>query len=102
MNHILIQHFKIEYILRKHKVVTDNPTIRKYVNKIENRVTFRIKTGHYLELLMPGTMKLLGSTKSKDKNDRKRDKIGENVTHWEITEVMLVHCIIANNDYQLD
>ena len=34
----------------------------KYANKIENRVTFKIKTGYYLELLTPETMKLLGST----------------------------------------
>ena len=43
-------------------------------------------------------MKLLGSTKSKitkDKND-------ENVPHLEITEVILVHCNLANNDYQQD
>ena len=33
--------------------------------KIENRITFKIKTGYYLELSMPETMKLLGSTKSK-------------------------------------
>ena len=43
-------------------------------------------------------MKLLGSTKSKitkDEND-------ENVAHLEITEVILVHCNIVNNDYQED
>ena len=34
-----------------------------YKNKIENRITFKIKTGNYLELLTPQTMKLLGSTK---------------------------------------
>ena len=69
-----------------------------YVNKIENRVTFKIKRGHYLELLMAETMKLLGSTKSKinkDKND-------ENVPDIEITEVVLIHCNIVNNDYQQD
>ena len=33
-----------------------------YVNKIENRITFKIKTGYYLELLTPQTMKLLEST----------------------------------------
>ena len=36
-----------------------------------NRITFKIKTWHYLELLIPETMKLLGSTKSniaKNKN----------------------------------
>ena len=35
------------------------------MNNIENRITFEIKTGYYLELLMPETMKLHGSTKSK-------------------------------------
>ena len=34
-------------------------------NKIGNRITFKIKTGYYLELLIPESMKLLGSTKSK-------------------------------------
>ena len=34
-----------------------------YVNKIEKRITFKIKTGYYLELLMSETMKFLGSTK---------------------------------------
>ena len=45
-----------------------------YVNKIENKITFKIKTGYYLEVLMPKTMKVLGNTKSKiikDKNGRK-------------------------------
>ena len=48
-----------------------------YVNKIENRITFKIKTGYYLELLTPETMKLLGSTKNKIT----KDKNGENVPH---------------------
>ena len=43
----------------------DNPEIRVYVNKIENRIKFKITTGHYLQLLTPETMKLVGSTKSK-------------------------------------
>ena len=43
-------------------------------------------------------MKLLGSTENKiDK-----EKNGENVAHLEITEVVLVHCDIVNNDYQQD
>ena len=41
------------------------PSIRIYINRIENRITFKIKTGYYLELSTPKTMKLLGSTKSK-------------------------------------
>ena len=32
---------------------------------MENRVTFKIKIGYYLELLTPETMKLLGSAKTK-------------------------------------
>ena len=43
-------------------------------------------------------MKLLGSTKNKIT----KDKIGENVPHLEITEVVLVHCNTVDNDYQQD
>ena len=85
-----------EYILKKHSDSADNPSIRIYVNKIENRITFKIKNGHYLELLTPETMKLLGSTESKitkDKND-------EDVPHLKIVELVLVHCNLVNNDYQ--
>ena len=58
-----------------------------YVNKIENRVTFKIKNGYSLELLIPETMKLLGRTKNKIT----KDKNCENVPNLEITEVVLVH-----------
>ena len=43
-------------------------------------------------------MKLHGSTKSKIR----KEKNGENVPHLEITEVVLVHCNVINNDYQQD
>ena len=33
------------------------------MNRIKNRIVFKIKTGYYLELLTLETMKLLGSTK---------------------------------------
>ena len=58
-------HNYFQNILKKHETVTDNLSIMVSVNKIENRITFKIKTELYLELLMPETMKLLGSTKSK-------------------------------------
>ena len=45
-----------EHILLKHNEKIDNPSIRIYVNKIENRITFKIKTGYYLELLTPETL----------------------------------------------
>ena len=43
-----------------------------YVNKIQNRVIFKIKNGYSLELLTPETMKLLGSTKNKINKDKKQ------------------------------
>ena len=47
---------------------------------------------------MPEMINLLGSTKSKTTID----KNGENELHLEITEIALIHCNIANNDYQQD
>ena len=44
------------------------------MNKIENRITFKIKTGYYLDLLTTETMKLLGSTENKITKDKKRYK----------------------------
>ena len=68
------------------------------MNKIENKITFKIKDGYTLEFLRKETMKLFGSTKNKIN----KDKSGENVPHLEITEVALVHCNMVNNDYQQD
>ena len=56
----------------------------------------KIKIGYYLELLTPETMKLLGSTKSKIT----KDKNGENVHYFQITEVVLMHCNVVNNSCQ--
>ena len=100
MNHILYRIFKItlNISLKNHETVTDNPSVMIYINKIDNRITFEIKTGYYLELLKLETMKLLESTKSKINED----KNGENVPHLELTDVILIHCNIVNNDYQPD
>ena len=49
--------------------------MRICVDEIENRITFKIKKGYYLELLTSETMKLLGSTESKIT----KDENGENV-----------------------
>ena len=45
---------------------------------------------------MPETIKLIRSTKSKTT----KDKNGQNVVHLKITEVVLTHCNVVNNDYQ--
>ena len=79
MDYILYQIFKtfFEYILKKHREKIDNPLKRVYVNKNENRITFKITSGYCLQLLTPETMKLFGSTE----NIITKDKNGENVPH---------------------
>ena len=67
-----------------------------FVNRIQNRVVFMIKTGYILELLSPETMKLLGNTKK----DADQNKNGENVPKLEFVDVVLVHCNLVSNDYQ--
>ena len=65
-----------------------------YVNKIENRITFKIKTGYNLELLTPETMKLLESTKSKITENEN----GKNVSQLEIAEVVYcIHLFLINH-----
>ena len=87
-----------KYILKKHSENLDNPSIKTYVNKIEKRITYKIKSGYYLEILTPETMKLLESTESKIV----KDKNGENMPHLEVVELVLVPCSLLNNDYQQD
>ena len=66
-----IQYY-LEFIIKKHKTLTENQLVQNYPNKIKNRIVFKIKTGYKLELLTPETMKLLGSTKK----DVDKDKDG--------------------------
>ena len=87
-----------ENISKEYNEMIDNPSIRIYINKIENRFTFKIKTRYYLKLLTPETMKLLGSTE----NEITKDKNSENIPHLQITEVVLVNFNIINNDYPQD
>ena len=60
-----------DYILEKYGEDIVKLSVQIYVNKIENRITFKIKNGYSLELLTPETMKLLGSTESKITKDKK-------------------------------
>ena len=75
-----------------------NHSVKIYANEIENRITFKRKTDCYLELLLPETMRLLGSTKSKIN----KDENGESVPELEINEVVLLHCNIVNDNFQHD
>ena len=85
-----------EFIIKKHDTLTENPPVQIYVNRIKNRIVFKIKTGYKLELLTSEKMKLLGSTKK----IYDEDEDGENLPKLESVEVVLVHCDLVKNDYQ--
>ena len=55
----------MEYILKKRGEDIGEPSVEIYVNKIENRITYKFKNGYSFELLTPETMNLIGSTKNK-------------------------------------
>ena len=86
----------IEYIIKKHKKLTKNPPIHVHINRINNRLVFKIKDGYKLELQTPETMKLFGSTKKLiDKA-----KTGEKVSSLEVVEVVFLQCNLVDNQYQ--
>ena len=99
MDLILILQDYLEYIIKTNQTVIDNHPIKIYVTKIENIITFKIKTGHYLELLTLEIMKLLRSTERKITNN----EYCENEAYLEITEAVIIHCnVINNNTFLLD
>ena len=63
---------------------TVNLSVNIYINKIEKRTTFKIKTKYYLELLTPETMNSFRSAKSKIIKNRSN----ENVPYLEINELV--------------
>ena len=85
-----------EYIIKKHETITDVSPVLIYVNEINNRIVFKIKSGYKLELLSKETMKLLGSST----NTIDGDKNSELVRKLEIVDLVLVHCNVVNNSYQ--
>ena len=97
---ILLQASKttLNLSLRNTELLTENPSVQIYPNKIRNRIVFKIKTGYKQELLSSETMKLLGS---RNKNvDQDIDQGREDVPKLESVEVVLVHCNLVNNNYQ--
>ena len=85
-----------EYIIRKHETLTTIPPIHFYINRINNKLAFKIKDGCKLESQTPKTMNLFGSTKKlMDKR-----KNGENVPSLEVAEVVLARCNLVDNQYQ--
>ena len=53
----------IEYIIKNHETLTAIPPIHFYINRINDRLMFKIKDDYKLELQTPVTMKLFGSIK---------------------------------------
>ena len=53
----------IAFIVKKHETLTTIPPFHVYINIIDDRLVFKIKDGYKLELQMPETMKLFGSTR---------------------------------------
>ena len=69
----IIQYY-IKYIIKKDKTLPTNPPIHIYINRINNRLVFKIKDGYKLEIQTPETIKLFGSTTKlidKTKNGKK-------------------------------
>ena len=57
-------------IIKKHETLTNNLPIQVYVDSIENRITFKIKSEHYLKLLTSHSMKpLTGTDRTIDKEE---------------------------------
>ena len=85
----------IEYIIKKHETLTTILPICIYINRISNRLMFKVKDGYRLELQTPETMKLFGSRK----NLIDKTKHRENVPNLEVVEVVLVQCNLVDNQY---
>ena len=85
-----------EYIIKTHETIVDVSPVLIYVNKINNRIVLKIKSGYKLELLSKETMRLLGS--SVDTIDG--DKNSELVPKLESVDLVLLHCSLVNNSYQ--
>ena len=65
----------MKYIIKKHETLTQILSICVYINRINSRLVLKIKDGYKLELQMPETMELFGSTKKLIH----KTKIGEKV-----------------------
>ena len=81
-------HDNFRYIIKQHEVLSDNPPIYIYINRIKiKRWIYQHKRGYNLELETPDTMKLLGSTHKKKIDETKNEK---NVPSLDVIEEVLV------------
>ena len=66
-----------EFIIKKHETFTENSAVEIYLNIIENRIVFKVKTGYKFELMTPQTMRFFGSQK-KTLTKIKKEKMYQN------------------------
>ena len=66
-----------KYIIKKHETLTIITPIYVYINKVNNGLVFRIQYGYKLELKIPETMKLFGTTKEINRQNKKWGKCTE-------------------------
>ena len=97
-----IQNYLLDEVIKKHESnvkpnVNEQSPILIYANRILNRVSFRIKAGHKLELLTNETMRLLADGPIIDTT-----KNGENVPKLEIVRNVSVFCNLVENVYLQD
>ena len=91
---IALQNY-FEYIIKKHGTIADVSAVLIYVNEINNRIVFKIKSGYKLELLSKETMRLLGSLADTIDGDQN----SELVPKLESVDLVLLHCNLVNKNY---
>ena len=67
-----------KYIIENQKTVTDSSSRRTYLNKIKNRIKFKIKNDYYFDyyiFVISETMKLLRGTKNKITKKENSEKV---------------------------
>ena len=74
----------LEYTIKKHETLTAIPPIHVYINRMKNKLVFKMEDGYKLELQMPDARKLFDSKKKLIDET----KNGENVPSLEVDEVV--------------
>ena len=67
--------YYIKYMMKKNEILSFNPLIHVYINTINNRLVFKIKDGHKLEVKTPKSIKLFASTKKKIVKTKNGDNV---------------------------
>ena len=97
IDYILCQILKIILNISKKKLrekTVINPSIRLYVNKIENRLHLKLKQYYFLTFNTTNN-----EITWKHKKKRNKYENGKTVSHLEITEIVLLYCNIVKNDH---